>query len=620
MINLTEYARPRTVMKQPWAMGAVATFALAGLLAGNSFFGGPVSQAASAVPATTTSTHEETDEAIEFAGEWRLMGAPGDSEGQVNHLDGKGTVKLTFIGSEVTWLSRVSPTSGLNDVFIDGKKVATVDRYAAEEDKEYSKAVFTKKGLAEGEHTIEVVWTGERNAKASAPNLIFDAFVVTSYAIAEPTPAPAPTQVQSGDLGGTPATSSSVADVARVEPTSSGAPKLDPVLMSTKGTKLTWTDASQYPAEYVINRSTNGYDFTPVATVSASSNSYLDISVKPRVRYTYTVSAVDSGNRVSSTSGSRWQYGQAVTDRTGHRASNCPSGTVNVDTVTELKSALSWAAAGTVIRIASGTYKGQFHVNKSGTASAPIWICGPRTAILTTGSTSSGHALTISGQHDVVVAGITLRTASKGLTVIDSDRIVATDLLVENIGEEGIHLRKQTNDSEVKFNTIRRTGVVTRAYGEGIYLGTSDANWCKYNNCNPDRTTSILVLKNVISETGAQAIEAKAGTTNGVISGNTIVGRDPGTGGDEWILVKGNDFLVADNVGHDSPENGFTTNASVSGWGKNNIFTRNSATNTEEYNTWIHQPKELPFLGNRVSCLGASSDVDNGLTNVTCVK
>lgn len=104
-----------------------------------------------------------------------------------------------------------------------------------------------------------------------------------------------------------------------------------------------------------------------------------------------------------------------------------------------------------------------------------------------------------------------------------------------------------------------------------------------------------MLLKNVISETGAKAIEAKVGTTNGVIFGHIIVGRD-------------------------SPENGLTTNASVSGWGKNNIFTRNSATNTDEYNTWIHQPKELPFLGNRVSCLGASSDVDNGLTNVTCVK
>lgn len=85
---------------------------------------------------------------------------------------------------------------------------------------------------------------------------------------------------------------------------------------------------------------------------------------------------------------------------------------MNVDTVTELKSALFRATAGT--------------------------------AIHTTGSTSSGHALAISGQHDVVVAGITLRTASTGLTVIDSDRFVATELLVEDIGEEGIHSKEQT--------------------------------------------------------------------------------------------------------------------------------------------------------------------------------
>ena len=173
---------------------AVATITLAGLLAGNGLFVEPVSQAASAasaVPATTTSTYEESDGAIKFAGEGRLMGAPGDSAGKVNHLDAKGPVKLTFVGSEVTSLSRVSPTSGPNDVLIDAKQVATVDRYAAEDDEECSKAVFTKMGLAEGEHTIEVVWTEIRNAKASAP-LVYDAFVVTSCASAEPIVKPTP--------------------------------------------------------------------------------------------------------------------------------------------------------------------------------------------------------------------------------------------------------------------------------------------------------------------------------------------------------------------------------------------------------------------------------------------
>lgn len=244
---------------------AVATIALAGLLAGNGLFVEPVSQAASAVPATTTSTYEESDGAIEFAGEGRLMGAPGDSAGKVNHLDAKGSVKLTFVGSEVTSLSRVSPTSGPNGVLIDAKKVATVDRYAAEDDKECSKAAFTKMGLAEGEHTIEVVWTEMRNAKASAP---------TSYSTLSSSP-----------------------------------PALSPSRSSSRRQQLTWTDASQYPlAEYVVNWSTNGYDFTPVAAVSASRNSYLEISVRPGLRCNDTVSASDLSNRVSSTSGSRWEY------------------------------------------------------------------------------------------------------------------------------------------------------------------------------------------------------------------------------------------------------------------------------------------------------------------------
>lgn len=604
MKNSMKRTHPKAVMRGPRMLSAGTALTLAALLVGANLF--PGTQTPSASAATTTVTYEDTNSAIVYTGAWGPMHDTRDSKGQVNRVDSTGSAQLTFTGTGINWISRLSPTSGLNDVFIDGAKVATVDRYAAEANTKYAQTVYTKSGLTNGTHSIRLQWTGKKNLLATASNLVVDAFVVTTTT-ADATP---PTT-------GTPVP---VAPTNSIPATSSGAANLGTITVSAKGTNLSWTDASQYPAKYVINRSTNGYDFKPVATVSASSNSYLDISVMPGVLYIYTVSAVDSNNRVSSTSGSRWQYGQGVKTRTQYRSSNCPSSTVYVDSASKLKAALYNAGPGTVIRLASGTYTGQFYINKSGTQTNPIWICGPRTAILTTGSTQSGHALMVDGEHDIVIAGMTLRNSSKGFTVINSSRIVATDLLVENIGEEGVHLKQQTIDSEVKYSIIRRTGLVTAQYGEGIYLGTSDTNWCKYNGCSPDRTNNIVLYKNTISETGAQAIEAKAGTSNGVIDGNNITGRDPGTGGDEWVLVKGNDFLVADNVGHDSPENGFTTNASVIGWGKNNIFTRNSASNTAAYNTWIHQPKELPNLGNRVSCLASSTNVDNGLTNVTCVK
>ena len=223
-------------------------------------------------------------------------------------------------------------------------------------------------------------------------------------------------------------------------------------------------------------------------------------------------------------------------------------------------------------------------------------------------------------KHDIVLAGMTIRDSFKGVTVINSDRITVTDLLVERIGYEAIHLRAQTADSEVTYNTIRKTGLVRDEFGEGIYIGTSDSNWCKYNGCQPDRTDRTLVLGNTISETGAQAIEAKAGTSDGIIARNNIVGYSPGSSsGEGWVLIKGNDWLIADNAGRNSPQDGFATNGSVSGWGKDNIFVRNSASNTAEFGVWIHRPNNVD-LKNKVSCNNSTSSARNGSMNVDCLK
>ena len=79
------------------------------------------------------------------------------------YLNSTGSASLTFDGTEVTWISRTSATSGIADVILDGVKVATVDRYSASN--AYQVPVFTSGQLTPGTHTLTIVRTGGKNAK-----------------------------------------------------------------------------------------------------------------------------------------------------------------------------------------------------------------------------------------------------------------------------------------------------------------------------------------------------------------------------------------------------------------------------------------------------------------------
>ena len=68
---------------------------------------------------------------------------------------------------------------------LDGKKVATVDRYTSSNG--WQVPVFTSGTLSSGSHTIEIVRTGARNAKSGGSNLLIDAIVVTDAGTATTT-------------------------------------------------------------------------------------------------------------------------------------------------------------------------------------------------------------------------------------------------------------------------------------------------------------------------------------------------------------------------------------------------------------------------------------------------
>ena len=91
-------------------------------------------------------------------------------------------------------------------------------------------------------------------------------------------------------------------------------------------------------------------------------------------------------------------------------------------------------------------------------------------------------------------------------------------------------------------------------------------------------------------------------------------------GGDSWVDVKGNGWLVADNQGTSAPQDGYQTHEIVDGWGNKNIFAGNKASQINK------APQDgqgvgvgiRPALANVVTCTNTTEG--DPVSNVECVK
>ena len=139
-------------------------------------FGGLAQPAWAATLQPTYSTPirvQESSADLTYSGSWTKM-TGGDSGGAIKYLNSTGYVQFKFTGTAFRWLSRTGATSGIANVYLDGKLLAAVDRYSSTT--KYQVPVFTKTGLPDTVHTVKVSYTGKKNAKATGANLIIDAF------------------------------------------------------------------------------------------------------------------------------------------------------------------------------------------------------------------------------------------------------------------------------------------------------------------------------------------------------------------------------------------------------------------------------------------------------------
>lgn len=256
---------------------------------------------------------------------------------------------------------------------------------------------------------------------------------------------------------------------------------------------------------------------------------------------------------------------------------------VRVKNATELKGALTSAKPGDSIVLADGFYSGKFVIEVSGKSEKPIVLTGSRAAILDAGNSESGYVVHLKANY-WRLKGFTVQNGLKGVVTDNANHNLMEGLLVQNLGEEAIHLRTFSSKNIIQNNEVKNAGLYRGGYGEGIYIGSANSNWAKYSNGQPDKCDSNRVLRNAIGPgIAAECIDIKEGTTGGVISGNIFnsEGISGENSADSWMDVKGNGYLIEDNKGTNMQGSalldGYQVNCAYEGWGNNNIFKSNQS-------------------------------------------
>jgi hypothetical protein len=294
----------------------------------------------------------------------------------------------------------------------------------------------------------------------------------------------------------------------------------------------------------------------------------------------------------------------------------CTKPTIRVSTAGQLTSALAVATPGASIWLSPGVYIGEFKARPSGTGTAPIYLCGSRKAVLDAGAVKGGYALHFDGSSHWRVNGFTVQDAQKGVMLDGASDIGLQRLLVQNIGDEAVHLRSGSTSNVVRSLTIRQTGRRKPKFGEGVYIGSAKSNWCEVNKCVADHSDNNYVLSNRMSATSSESVDIKEGTSGGVVAGNRFDGTGM-SGADSWVDVKGNGWLITGNIGIRAPEDGFQVHEILDGWGYRNLFNANAST-VDSGGYAIHVTKV--HSGNVVMCNNKVSAAGDGLTNIACSK
>ena len=120
---------------------------------------------------------EQTADIVDHHGVWSTNQRGVHSGGSaVRSRDAESQARLHFKGRAVRWIGYHDPSSGIGEVYLDGRHVATVDTYSSRE--EAQAVLFVKTDLPPGKHVLSIRPTGRGNPQSDGAWVWVDAFDV----------------------------------------------------------------------------------------------------------------------------------------------------------------------------------------------------------------------------------------------------------------------------------------------------------------------------------------------------------------------------------------------------------------------------------------------------------
>ncbi len=118
--------------------------------------------------------YEQTDTRIVYDGQWTTASHASYSGGSYKYTYAPGAaINVAFDGTDITWIAPKGTIYGKAEVTLDNEPPVVVDLYAAAFLPQSQ--VWSARGLSPGSHTVRIVYTGLKNASATATNIGIDA-------------------------------------------------------------------------------------------------------------------------------------------------------------------------------------------------------------------------------------------------------------------------------------------------------------------------------------------------------------------------------------------------------------------------------------------------------------
>ncbi len=239
-----------------------------------------------------------------------------------------------------------------------------------------------------------------------------------------------------------------------------------------------------------------------------------------------------------------------------------------------LQAALDTAVPGVVLQLSPTVYRGRFHATAVATAEAPIVVCGSEGTVLDGGDVEDGYTLHLEGATYWDVRDLAVRGSQKGVVFDATTHSTLSGVTISDVGQEGLHLRADSADNTVRSVTIERTGLTDPEFGEGVYVGSAESNWCRYTACEPDRSDRNAFEHLVVRDTTAEAVDAKEGTTGGVVRGSSL-STGPAPAVDSAVDLKGAQWRLEDNT-IEGPVDAVSIHTILDPWGSDNVVVANT--------------------------------------------